>query len=130
MVECKDIPATILIVDDDPMIRNLLKQALTKCGFVVKVAKDGEEALDVAIDPDIKLIIMDGSMPRLDGFEASKSIKEDINPYVKIILLTAAFSRTPIQYRKKGSPIIDSFMRKPFDISQLREEIYRLLETE
>ena len=130
MAECRDLCGTILIVDDDPMIRNLLTQALERSGFTVKMAKNGEEALEVAIDPDIDLIIMDGSMPKMGGFEASKIIKEDIAPDVKIILLTAAFSRTPIQYRKKGSPIIDSFMRKPFDITQLREEIYRLLDSE
>lgn len=119
----------ILVADDELTIRKLAEHALKRMGFQVVLARDGAEAVEAAKNPRVKLIIMDATMPRLNGFEASKQIKES-NPDLPIIMLTAAYSNTPLKYRKKGNEVIDYFMRKPFDIKDLTFHIKRLLDIE
>jgi two-component system OmpR family response regulator len=69
---------TILVVDDDPHIRQLLVFALAKVGLATREAKDGEEALASATDQPPDLIILDINMPRLDGLEVCRRLRPQI----------------------------------------------------
>lgn len=117
----------ILVADDDFRLCDLLKRSLEYEGFHVDIAGNGEEAVDIAKDPQIKLIIMDGLMPKLNGFEASKHIKRSINPEAKIILLTAVYTQARFRL-KKARWGIDAIMTKPFDVHSLVDETKRLLQ--
>jgi two-component system OmpR family response regulator len=66
---------TILVVDDDPHIRQLLVFALAKAGLAAREAKDGEEALAMAAEQPPDLLILDINMPRLDGLEVCRRLR-------------------------------------------------------
>ena len=78
----------ILVVDDESRMRKLVRDFLVKKGYEVLEAADGEEALDLFYaDKDISLIILDVMMPKMNGFEVCKEIRE--HSKVPIIMLTA-----------------------------------------
>jgi len=118
----------VLVADDDNDMRVLVKTSLELNGFEVVTANDGQQAVEYARDQEIKVIIMDGLMPYLNGFEASKRIKEFINPNVKIILFTAVFtqSRFDLEKEKWG---IDRLLKKPYFATKMAEEIHHLFGT-
>ena len=67
----------ILVVDDESRMRKLLKDFLVKRDFMVEEAGDGEEAVELFLeDKDIRLIIMDVMMPKMDGYEAVRTIRQ------------------------------------------------------
>ena len=83
MEKCK-----ILVVDDESRMRKLVSDFLTKQGYEVLEAGDGEAALDAFYeDKDIQLIILDVMMPKLDGWEVCREIRKDSK--IPIIMLTA-----------------------------------------
>lgn len=78
----------ILVVDDEPRMRKLVKDFLVKDGFIVIEAEDGEDAYNKFISSnDISLIIMDVMMPKMNGYETSAEIRKISK--VPIIMLTA-----------------------------------------
>ena len=78
----------VLVVDDEARMRKLVKDFLTIKGYQVIEAADGEEAVDIFFaQKDIALIILDVMMPRMDGWEVCKSIRQ--YSQVPIIMLTA-----------------------------------------
>ena len=78
---------TILVVDDDREIVGAIAAALEKEGFTVLRACDGMEALDKALDPELRLILIDVMMPKLDGLSAVLRIRERRN--LPVIVLSA-----------------------------------------
>ena len=78
---------SILVVDDDREIAGAIAAALEKEGWRVLRAHDGMEAIDLALDPSLRLILMDVMMPRLDGLSAVLRIRERRN--LPIIVLSA-----------------------------------------
>lgn len=103
----------VLIVDDSPMIHNLLKKILEKNGFeVCGDAKNGKEGVDMyeTLQPD--LVFMDITMPVMEGIPAAKLIKEK-NKEAKIIMLTAMGDDEIINEAKSIG--VDIFLKKPFD---------------
>ena len=79
----------ILVVDDDPTLRVLVRATLEKSGFRVEEAEDGEEALRKFIKFQPAAILMDVEMPKLGGYEACKRIREDaIGAHIPILMVT------------------------------------------
>jgi len=118
--------ARILVVDDDRVIQQLLKVNLELEGYVVEVAEDGEDALfQVAMfRPD--LILLDIMMPRLDGWEVSRRLKDDPRTAsVPIVLLSARAQETDVQ---RGDELgVAAYVTKPFDPIQLLDLVAGLL---
>lgn len=77
----------VLIVDDEPGIRDMLRWCLRDRGFEIKTARDGEEALRVLRDGGVDLVVTDLTMPRLDGFQLLESAKAAA-PGLAIIVIT------------------------------------------
>jgi DNA-binding response OmpR family regulator len=112
----------ILAVDDEPNILLSLEYILEQEGYDVHVARDGDEALEVAerIRPD--LILLDVAMPRRDGYEVCRLLKQrgDL-PGVRVLMLTA--KGQPLE-RKKGLEVgADVYITKPFSADDLLEKI-------
>ena len=101
----------ILVVDDESRMRKLVKDFLIKKGYEVLEAADGEQALDLFYaDKDISLIILDVMMPKMNGFEVCREIRE--HSKVPIIMLTAKSAETD---ELNGFEIgADEYISKPF----------------
>lgn len=104
-------PIKILVVDDESRMRKLVKDFLTKSHYEVLEAEDGGQALDVFYSTkDISLIILDVMMPKLDGWQVCREIRETSK--VPIIMLTAkGDERDELQGFKLG---VDEYIVKPF----------------
>lgn len=103
--------AKILVVDDESRMRKLVRDFLTKSGFSVIEAADGEEAVDIFMaNKDIALIILDVMMPKLDGYQVAKEVREMSK--VPIIMLTA---KSDERDELKGFELgVDEYITKPF----------------
>ena len=101
----------ILVVDDEMRLRKIVKDYLTKSGYEVVEASDGEEGLDRFYeDKDIKLILLDVMMPKIDGWEVCREIRQSSS--VPIIMLTA---RDDERDELKGFSLgVDEYIAKPF----------------
>lgn len=101
----------ILVVDDEDRIRKLVRDFLIKEGYNVIEAADGEEALNqFDTNPDLKLIILDVMMPKMDGFEVAKRIRKTSK--LPIIMLTAKADEDD---ELQGFDIgVDEYIAKPF----------------
>src|SRR2546422_634233 len=81
-------PATLLVADDDPGLRESLQRTLTRAGHKVVLASDGRAALEQLQGSDVDLVLTDLKMPGLSGLELLRAAK-NIAPDVDVILLTA-----------------------------------------
>ena len=101
----------ILVVDDESRMRKLIRDFLTKSGYEVLEAENGEEAVDIFLEEkDIALIILDVMMPKMDGWETCREIRK--NSKVPIIMLTAKSSE---EDELRGFDLgVDEYISKPF----------------
>ena len=114
----------VLIVEDERKLLRLLKEGLDLLGYVTDVARDGEEALDLAYVECYDIIILDINLPKKDGFEVLRDISQ-FNKEVNIIMLTA---RSDIDDRVKGLDYgANDYMTKPFDLKELDARMRSLL---
>ena len=106
---------TILVVDDDREIVGAIAAALEKEGYRVLRAYDGMEAIDLALDPELRLILMDVMMPRLDGLSAVLRIRERRN--LPVIVLSAKSEESDkVLGLSMGA---DDYVTKPFSMQEL-----------
>jgi len=123
----KDAKATILVVEDDPHMRHLLKIILEKNLYKVIEANDGDEALAcLKKSPDIALIVTDIKMPQRDGMELLKATVEKY-PDVKVILITA-FGEME-QYLDAMNMGAFEYLNKPFKNQQLLDMVKQALKS-
>lgn len=118
-----DTMQRILIVDDEKMIRNVIKEYAEFDGFEVTEAEDGMEAVEICRKEDFDLIVMDIMMPRLDGYSAIKEIRK--TKQIPVIMLSARGE----EYDKLfGFEIgIDDYVVKPFSPKELLARIKAVL---
>ena len=118
--------AKILLVEDNEMNRDMLSRRLTRKGYLVVCALDGEQAVTMVEAETPAIILMDMSLPVMDGWEASRRIKA-ARPAVPIIALTAhAMGGDESRAREAGC---DDYDTKPIDLERLIGKIERLLGT-
>lgn len=116
--------ATILVADDDRPIRESLQRALTLAGHEVVTAQDGQDALRVARDGKIDLILLDWMMPRVDGIEVTRTLRGEKNK-VPILFLTA---KSSVSDRVDGLDAgADDYVSKPVVLDELLARIRALL---
>ncbi|MFO7810089.1 MAG: response regulator [Candidatus Delongbacteria bacterium] len=122
----KNEKRSVLIVDDEINIRELIKDNLEEENYRVFTANDGLSAIEMVKKNDPDLVILDIMMPEMDGWEVCKTIR-DRGDEIKILMLTAKSSS---RHRMIGESILkaDRYMTKPFDVEELISEIRRLLE--
>lgn len=117
---------TILLVEDNEMNRDMLSRRLTRKGFGVIIAVDGEQGVAMASSEQPDLILMDMSLPLLDGWEATRRIKAgDSTKQIPVIALTAhAMDSDREQALRAGC---DDFDTKPVDLDRLLGKIGKFL---
>lgn len=121
-----DLMAKILLVEDNEMNRDMLSRRLIRKGFDVVMAVDGEQAVALAQSELPDLILMDMSLPVIDGWEATRRVKAaDITSKIPIIALTAhAMSGDREKTLNAGC---DDYDTKPIEMPRLLEKIETLL---
>jgi CheY-like chemotaxis protein len=118
--------AKILLVEDNEMNRDMLSRRLERRGYSVLIATDGEEGVSLARKEKPDLILMDMSLPVLDGWEATRRIKaEDETRHIPVIALTAHAMTTDEQRAREAG--CDDFDTKPIELARLLGKIEKLL---
>ena len=112
---------SILVVDDELLIRDLLYDFFTGHGWDISVAEDGEKALQVMRAKEFDLLLTDIKMPEMDGLDLTSQVKES-HPDLPVVLMTGFPSvDTAVQALRMKA---DDYVIKPFNINQL----YKLIE--
>lgn len=114
--------ARVLVVDDDPDVRQLVEMKLRLDGIETLVAKNGQEALDVLAAEHVDLVVLDVMMPVMDGIETCRRIREDeSNAALPIIMLTAKAQAADIQ--SGFSTGATDYVVKPFSPRELLSRV-------
>ena len=116
----------ILIADDDPDILALVSFRLERAGYEVVQARNGEEAVQVALARRPDLAVLDVMMPRVDGYEATRRLREhEETSRMPIILLTARVQEEDIARGFDAGA--DDYVRKPFSPQELGSRVQAVL---
>jgi len=116
--------SSVLVVDDEDSLRTVLSNELSNEGYEVRNAADGDAAISELQKTEYDLVLLDIKMPRMNGFEVLKFIKEG-HPKTKVVMLTGfADLKNAIESKKLGA---DDFVSKPYDLVDLLTTIERVL---
>lgn len=115
---------SLLVADDDDLLRNLVKEVLEDEGYQVYTAADGQETVDIFWEhPEIALVILDIMMPKMDGIEVLQEIRERTD--IPVLMLTAlGDSSSELSCLRNGA---SDFVSKPFHYDILVERVKNLL---
>src|SRR5215470_796110 len=105
----------ILVVDDEPQITRVLRTSLSSQGYDLRVANDGETALEIMKDWAPDLVITDLSMPNMDGLELCRRLRKTSKVPI-VVLSVRGEERTKVQALDAGA---DDYVTKPFGIEEL-----------
>ena len=111
--------AHILVVDDEPQITRVLRTTLTAKGYEIRVANDGEMALEIMKDWSPNLVITDLAMPNMDGVQLCKRIRA-MSEIPIIVLSVRGEERNKIQALDAGA---DDYITKPFSSGELQARV-------
>ncbi|MFQ3592094.1 MAG: response regulator [Gemmataceae bacterium] len=118
--------ARLLLVEDNEMNRDMLSRRLIRKGFEVSLAVDGHQAVEAVRSQQPDLILMDMSLPVLDGWQATRLLKDDpATAAIPVLALTAHATETDRDEALAAG--CDDFDTKPIDFSRLLEKIETLL---
>src|SRR5262245_14499144 len=118
---------TILLVEDDPDIRDLIAYKLAKAGFDIVQATDGIAALELARQHHPDLVILDVRMPRLSGLEVCRELRTlPATAKVPIIMLTARTRPQDLEQARAAGA--SDYMSKPFSPRELQERVESVLQ--
>lgn len=116
----------VLVADDDEDILGLVSFRLERSGYEVAAAKDGEEALHLARELSPALVVLDVMMPRLDGYEVARRLREDeATRGIPVILLTALAQEADVARGFESGA--DDYLRKPFSPQELAARVQAVL---
>ena len=118
------VPARVLVVDDDPQIRQMLQWALEDEGLAVEVAADGDQALASVAGAPPRLVILDMGLPGDDGARVAARLRERCGADLPVLLITAD-GHAPEKAKLAGA---FSYFHKPFEVGDLLEVVTRHLE--
>jgi two-component system response regulator MtrA len=109
------VDARILLVEDDPSIREITAIGLTAAGFAVTTANDGVEGLERFRSEPFDLVLLDIMLPRLDGYEVCRQIRRTST--IPVVMLTARADTMDVVIGLEAGA--DDYVRKPFEVPEL-----------
>jgi CheY-like chemotaxis protein len=113
---------TVLVVDDEPVLRAIVREILDEEGYAVLEAADGRVMLEIMAREHPDLVLMDVMMPGVDGREAYRQLRaRPEHREVPVVMMSAAVESDALD------PSIAAFMPKPFDLTHLVELVARLI---
>lgn len=109
---------SVLIIDDDRMVRQILQSALSRKGFDVYTAEDGPSGIDLAQKQDVDVILLDWMMPDMNGMEVLRLLKHnEKTKHITVFMLTGKESERDIAQAISGGS--DDYIVKPFNTSEI-----------
>lgn len=115
----------ILIVDDEATITSYLQKKLTKLGYAVTIAEDGEEALEKAFEDTPDMVLLDVKLPKLTGYEVCAKLKADARTsHVPVIILSAKAQSDEIALGLASGAI--KYLCKPIGFPDILKELQAL----
>ena len=114
---------TVLVADDNEVAQRLCRRVLEKAGHKVLVASDGQEAVNLALASRPDMILMDVSMPSMDGLEAMRLIKDQIPGMPVVVASAHSMGNDRERFLAAGA---DAVLSKPFKLAELTEIVDRL----
>ena len=112
----------VLVVDDEPVVRAVVRDVLCEEGYAVVEAPDGHTMLEILAREDPDLVLMDVMMPGVDGREAYRILRSRENmPDVPVVMMSAAVQADRVD------PSIAAFLQKPFDLDRLMKTVEQLI---
>ena len=118
----------ILIVDDEKLLRELIKAFFSDCGYNVIEAEDGVDAFNVMKKNDVDVAIIDMKMPRMGGVELMKRLRETGKKFPFIVITAYSPSEVNDEEYNTVEKEISEFVKKPFHILELEKTVKRVLE--
>ena len=119
--------STVLVIDDDMVIRTLLQGSLTKRGFNVLCAPNGREGLELAKTESVDIIMLDWMMPEMDGMQVLRELKRDSRTmHIPVFMLTCKEDPKDIDLAVKKGAI--DYIVKPFNTYEVPEMVQKYLE--
>jgi two-component system cell cycle response regulator DivK len=119
--------ATVLVVEDNPVNMRLAHDILEALGYGVLQATDAEAGIALARDQRPDLILMDVSLPGMDGLAATSTLKQDpLTSAIPVVALTAHAMRGDAELASSAGA--DGYLTKPIDLRAFRETVARLIE--
>ncbi len=119
-------PKRILVVDDEPRVREMIEFRLRQYGYDVLQAADGREALTVARKEQPDLVLLDVMMPELDGFQVCSRLKQhEATEHIPVVMLTAKAEAKDVT-RAFNSGAVD-YVVKPYDPVVLQQKVVQNL---
>jgi twitching motility two-component system response regulator PilH len=116
----------ILVIEDDPDQRRLMERTLTTSGYRILTASDGQTGLETALAIQPKLIILDVVMPRMNGYQTARALKNDpVTSAIPILMVTT--KQEPADEFWASQVGADAFLTKPLDIAELIQTVARML---
>lgn len=116
----------IVVADDEEDILELVALGLERAGYVIHRARDGEEALALAREHHPDVAILDVAMPKLDGFELTRRLRDDPETSeIKIVLLTARVQEADVDAGLAAGA--HDYIKKPFSPQELQDRVAALL---
>lgn len=114
----------VLIADDDPNVRKLVKFSIQNPAYDIIEATNGKDVLDKAAETKVDLAIIDALMPGLHGFEAARKLRElPGHKNIKIFILTSIYKQRQYELEAKLKYGVDEYLLKPFQPDDLRRRV-------
>jgi len=116
----------VLVADDEPSTAEVFALMLAFSGYDVERAADGEEALRLAREQDPDVLLLDVCMPKLDGRDVARCVRDDPVLADKVVVLFSSIDEGDLDWRASGA---DAFLQKPVDIRELPVVVEQLIGT-
>jgi two-component system, OmpR family, KDP operon response regulator KdpE len=115
----------VLVADDNAGIRQLIVRQLQPLDCDVLEARDGEEAVRLALAHEPDLLIVDIGMPGLSGFDVTREVRSRLPPHVRVLLISEGAASDELSQALEAGA--DGYLRKPFGGAELREAVREFL---
>lgn len=114
----------ILIVDDNPNVRKLVKFSIQDPAFEIVTAANGREAIELAATRKFDLAILDALMPGVHGFEVARHLRDHpLQGGIKIFMLTSIYKQRQYELEAKIKYGVDEYLHKPFNPDELKQRV-------